>query len=148
MNLMKLKRKIKRKMPKFLRQDTHRVKRLKNKPKWRRPKGMHSKVRRKEKQKGKMPSPGYRTPKRVRGLHPSGLIPVIVNNLEELKSIGKKKEGAIISSRVGKKKKLEMLDYANKHKFTILNVKINEKNIKKEETSKKKSKVKEKKKND
>lgn len=141
---LKLRKKIKKKKPKFARQDSHKVKRLKHERNWRRPKGHHSKVRRKEKQKGKMPSLGYRSPRKSRFLHPSGFEKILVSNLSDLKDI-KKNQGIIIRN-IGKKKKIKIIEYALKNKIKVLNLREPEeflKKIKKEiEAKKEKKKIK------
>lgn len=54
---------IRKKKPKFIRQDTNRAKKFKIK--WRKPKGMHSKLRLNKKGHQKSPSQGYRAPKKL-----------------------------------------------------------------------------------
>jgi large subunit ribosomal protein L32e len=112
----------KKKKPKFLRQDWHSLKRLKR-VKWRKTKGSQSKMRRGEKGKAAMPHVGYRTDKKTRSLHPSGFREVIVHNLSELQGIDTKKEAARIASKVGKKKRKEILEKAKELKIKILNPK-------------------------
>lgn len=147
--LLELREKIKKKKPKFIRQNKSK-KSLEEK--WRQPKGMHSSLRKKRLGKGKHPSPGYSSPKAVRGLHKTGLKQVVVNNVPELTKLDAKTEGAVIHARVGKKKKVEMLKEAEKQKITVLNVKDPKtfiKNVedliaKKKETKKQKEERKEK----
>jgi large subunit ribosomal protein L32e len=112
----------KKKKPKFLRQDWHSLKRLK-KVKWRKTRGSQSKMRRGEKGKAKMPRVGYRTAKKLRSLHPSGLREVIVHNVAELQDIDVKKEAARIAAKVGKKKRKEILEKAKELKIKVLNPK-------------------------
>lgn len=108
-----------RKKPKFLRQSWQAYKRLGKK--WRRPRGMHSKLRRKEKDKGKMPSSGYRAPKELRYLHPSSLREVLVHNVNELQYIDTKTQAAKIAHTVGKKKRVDILKKAEELKIKVLN---------------------------
>ena len=56
----------------FKRQEYARYKKLGTK--WRRPRGKTSKMRRYEAGKPAMPAIGYRTPKAIRDLHPSGCL--------------------------------------------------------------------------
>jgi len=104
-------RKKKRK-PKYIRQDWWKKSRLgkgrKKKQKWRRPKGRHSKVRERRKGKPKRPEVGYGSPKEVKGTI-NGLRPIIIRNLKDLEKVDKEKDIAIISSNLGKKKKIEIL---------------------------------------
>ncbi|WP_088336245.1 50S ribosomal protein L32e [Methanopyrus sp. KOL6] len=117
--LLKLREELKRKKPKFRRQEWHRYKRLGEK--WRRPKGRHSKMRRKLKNRPKMPNPGYGSPKKVRGLHPSGYEEVLVYNPKDLEKIDPKRQAARIASRVGKRKRQEILDKAEELGIVVLN---------------------------
>jgi len=107
------------KKPKFLRQGAKAYKRLGMK--WRRPKGIHSKLRKGLKSKGKKPSIGYRTPKTLRGLHPSGYREVLIQNLNDLEKIDVKKEAVRISRKVGKKLKMKILEMAKELKIKVLN---------------------------
>ena len=93
------------------------------KSRWRFPRGKHSKVRQMHKGRPALPNPGHGSPAALRGLHVSGLKPVIVSNLNELLKININTEGAIISGKVGNKRKLELLNLANEKKITLLNVK-------------------------
>jgi len=141
---LELRKAIKKRKPNFLRQDAQRVKRLAKK--WRQPKGMHSKIRRKFGGKRVQPSPAYSSPKEVRGLHPSGLKEVRVENPKGLEVVNPKTDGVIISSKVGIKKKIAILKEALKLKLTILNEKQPENFIKQveERLSKKKEELKKK----
>jgi large subunit ribosomal protein L32e len=98
----------------------HSYKRAK-KAKWRRPKGSQSKMRKKIKFKGKMPSKGYMAPKELRYLHPSGYKEVLVYTTKDLEKINPEKEAARIASKVGKRKRIEIMKKAEKLKIKILN---------------------------
>ena len=119
MNLLKFRKILKSKKPKFLRQNWFRLKRLGKK--WRRPKGRHSKLRRSFKAKGFKPNPGYGSPKSVRGFHPCGLREVLVFRPQDLEKIDPKTECVRISSSVGKKKRMEILKKAEELKIKVLN---------------------------
>ena len=55
-----------------------------------------------------MPDSGYRMPKPLRNVHTkTGLHIVHVTTQQQLKTIDAKKQGIIISSKMGKRKKLE-----------------------------------------
>ncbi len=75
---------------------------------WRRPRGIDNKQRLKLKSRPPMPEIGYRKPRSVRGLHPSGLKPVIVYNPKMLENIDKDKVIVIVGRTVGKRKRLEI----------------------------------------
>jgi large subunit ribosomal protein L32e len=122
--LLELKSKIKERKPNFIRQDTHKRKKLSIK--WRKPKGIHSKIRHHFRGRSKMPSPGYKSPRKVRRLHDSGLKIVLVHSTDDLKSIKKEGEGIIISKTVGMKKRLAILKKAKESNINILNVNVDE----------------------
>ncbi|NPB02009.1 MAG: 50S ribosomal protein L32e [Methanopyri archaeon] len=117
--LLKLREELKRKKPKFRRQEWHRYKRLGEK--WRRPRGRHSKMRRKFKGKPKMPNPGYGSPAKVRGLHPSGYEEVLVYNPKDLEKIDPERQAARIASRVGARKREEIIKKAKELGIVVLN---------------------------
>jgi large subunit ribosomal protein L32e len=111
----------KNKKPAFVVKESHYQARVKKR--WRFPRGRHSQVRQMHKGKPAMPQPGYGAPRIVRGLHSSGLFPVVVRTSNELIAINVDKEGAVIASTVGNKRKLELLKLAEGKKISILNVK-------------------------
>ena len=110
----------KKKKPHFIRQDAHKKKRLGNK--WRKPKGLHSKMRLGFKGHPRKISSGYGSPKLVEGADRTGLMPKIICNRQDLEGL-KEKEGAVISGSVGKKKKLEMLNLAIEKDIAVINIK-------------------------
>ena len=91
--------------------------------KWRRPKGLHSKLRLNIRGKLKNVSQGYRSPKKIRGLHKSGLEVIRVASSKELIELDAKKHGIVISSTVGKKKRVDILKKAKELNFNVLNIK-------------------------
>ncbi len=107
------------KKPQFKRQEWFRYKKLGEK--WRKPKGKTSKRRRYEARKPVMPSIGYGSPRRTRGLHPSGYRDVLVSNPTELELLDPKVHAGRISSQVGKRKKEIMLQKAKELGIKILN---------------------------
>ena len=115
--------KKKKKKPKFLRQMWKAYKRIR-KVKWRRPKGSQSKLRKRMKGKGAVVSIGYGSPKEVRGLHPCGLKEVLVHNPKELEKVDPEREVVRISSRVGKKKRIEIIKKAEELKIKVLNPQV------------------------
>jgi len=118
-NAIRTRRKQKRKKPGFIRQEGKIMKKLRTV--WRRPKGKHSKLRQNEKSRGKHPSPGYGSPKAVKGLTRSGSKQVRVSNLGQLKGINNKTEVALIAGSVGKAKRTQMIEHAKKHGIKVLN---------------------------
>ena len=113
---------IRKKKPKFRRQEYHKRKRL-QKVKWRRPKGFHSKLRVFHKSKGKRVKVGYGSPKKFRGLHISGKEIVLVHTLTELKSLKKETQIAVLSRVLGTKKRLVILNEAKKLGIVFDNIK-------------------------
>jgi large subunit ribosomal protein L32e len=103
----------------FKRQEYSRYKKLTTT--WRKPRGKSSKMRRYEAGKPRMPSIGYRTPKAIRFLHPSGFKDVLVKNLNELENLDPSNDAARISATVGKKKKLVLLEKAEELGIKVLN---------------------------
>jgi len=132
---VELRRRVKKKKPDFVRQESWRYKRLKEN--WRRPRGIDNKMRRKIKGWPVTVSVGYRGPKVARGLHPSGYKEVLVHNAEELKKINPKTEAVRIAHAVGKRKKARILVEARKRKIRVLNFK-EEKEAAKEEVAEEK----------
>lgn len=122
--LLELRNNIKNRKPEFIRQDNPKRKKLNDK--WRKPKGIHSKIRHHFKGRRKMPSPGYKSPADVRGLHSTGLKIVIVSSIGGIENIIKESEGAVISKAVGMKKKIEILKKAKELNVKILNINADE----------------------
>lgn len=110
------------KKPHFKRQEWHRYKKLGDK--WRKARGKTSKRRRYEARKPAMPSIGYRTPRKTRGLHPSGYLEVLISNPQELEDLDPQTQAAMIRSKVGKRKKEKILEKAKELKIKVLNKEI------------------------
>ena len=131
--LLELRNKIKEKKPDFIRQDN--PKRMKVNYKWRKPKGIHSKIRHKFKGRRKMPSPGYKSPRKVKGMHSSGLRIVNISSIEKLSGIKNELEGIIVSQSVGMKKRLAIFKKAKELDIKVLNINVDQ-HIKKIENTK------------
>ena len=123
-NLLEIRKELKERKPDFIRQDTHKRKKLSIK--WRKPKGIHSKIRHHFKGRRKMPSPGYKSPGKVKNLHSSGFKIINIASVENLKEIKKESEGIIISKNVGMEKKLKMLKMAKELDIRVLNLNVDE----------------------
>jgi large subunit ribosomal protein L32e len=108
-----------KKRPHFLRQEGFRFKRLGDT--WRRPRGMHSKMRRHYKYRPPVVSIGYRGPQKVRGLHSSGFEEVMVYNPTQLDGIDPKQQAVRVGGGVGYKKRLEIETKADKLGIRVLN---------------------------
>lgn len=117
--LLEIRRIKKSKEPDFIRQESWRYVRVK--PNWRRPRGIDSKMRLKKKGYPKSPNIGYRGPKLVRGLHPSGFREIIVHNVKELEGIDPNRYAIRIASSVGRKKRLKIIERADQLGIRVLN---------------------------
>jgi len=116
-----IRRQIKKRTPHFLRDEGFRYKRI---PKnWRRPTGYTSKLRMNLKYRPSKVRVGFRAPKLVRGLHPSGFQEVIIHTVKELDTIDMKKQAVRIGGTVGTKKRLMIAKRASELDIRILNMK-------------------------
>ena len=109
----------KRKKPKFRRQESWRYKRVKNT--WRKPHGIDSKMRKKVKGWPPSPTPGYRSPKKTRGLHPSGFVETGVQAVDDLGGIDPELQAIRIARTVGGRKRAEILALAAERGIHVLN---------------------------
>jgi len=118
-SLLKSKIRKARKTPRFRRQELWAQATLKHT--WRRPRGKHSKMRKQERGRGRIPKPGYGSPAAVRGLSRQGFLRVRVFNPSDLKMLNPAKEKAVIASTVGRKKRLEILRKAEELGVAVSN---------------------------
>lgn len=125
--LMKLREKINKKRPSFRRVESWRYKRVKDP--WRKARGIDSKTRKKKKSGVKSPSIGYRGPKKVRGLHPSGYEEVRVTTINDVINLNNKQHALKISGKLGAKKRIVLINYCQKRGFKLLNLGISHKEI-------------------
>jgi len=115
----KLEMKKARKLPEFKRQEWFRYRRLGER--WRRPRGLHSKMRRHMKYRPPVVRVGYRTPVEVRGLHPSGFSEVLVYNPSQLEGVNPEREAVRIARTVGTRKRIEIIERADTLNIRVLN---------------------------
>lgn len=118
--MLELKEAIKKKRPKFVRQDSH--KKAKLKPNWRKPRGLQSKMRLQKKGYRRIVKVGWRSPALVRGLNRYGLKEVLVNNVDEIKRLNPEEEAAVIASGTGTKKRINILKAAISMKIKVMNI--------------------------
>jgi large subunit ribosomal protein L32e len=107
------------KKPKFRRQESWRYKRVTDR--WRRPHGVDSKMRKKVKGWPVSPTTGYRSPKKTRGLHPSGFVETRVQTVEDLIGIDPELQAIRIAHTVGNRKRVEILAVAEEKGIHVLN---------------------------
>ena len=125
--LIELRKKMNKKRPSFRRVESWRYVRVKDS--WRKARGIDSRTRIKSKSGVKSPSVGYRGPKKIRGLHPSGYEEVRVVTIDDLKTLNNNIHAIKISTQLGVKKRIQLIDYAQSRGFKILNIGISHKEI-------------------
>jgi large subunit ribosomal protein L32e len=118
--LLSARRKRRMAKPVFVRQESWRYVRLSEN--WRRPRGKDSKMRLSVKGWPKTVNIGYGTPRRAKGLHPSGLKPVLISSRRDLEKAGSP-EGRILvfSSRLGRRMRDVLAKEASSKGFVIAN---------------------------
>lgn len=126
MNQMK-----KKSLPKFRRQEWFRFKRLGEK--WRKPRGGNSKMRVSRSGRPPLVSIGYRSPKATRGVHPSGLTEVLVNNPRDLEGIDGRRQAVRIASGVGKRKREQIIARTKELNLKVLNAGVEKREIERKE---------------
>ena len=109
-------------MSKFLRQDTVRHIKFNRRRSqaWRRPKGIHSKMRKRRNSYPKVVVIGYKSQIDQSGKI-DGLNPVLVHNSKELLALNK--NSLAIIAKIGAKKRIELIKLAQENKIKLLNVK-------------------------
>ncbi|HDJ27296.1 MAG TPA: 50S ribosomal protein L32e [Aciduliprofundum sp.] len=117
--LLELRNRLNRKRPEFRRQEWFRYKRLGEK--WRRPRGLHSKMRKRKKYRPPVVEVGYRGPRLVRGLHPSGFREVLVHRPEDLEGLDPSRVAVRIASSVGGRKREKIIARADELGIRVLN---------------------------
>jgi large subunit ribosomal protein L32e len=119
--LLRVRKLLKSKKPEFLRTLWWKFPKFKNDPKWKRPKGIDNPIRLRLKGRPPMVDVGYRSPTAVRGLHPTGLEPVIVYNAKDLEKLDPAKHIIYIASSVGLRKRIEIIKEAKSKGFRVAN---------------------------
>lgn len=114
----------KEKKKEFKRQNSHKFSRVGES--WRRPRGKHSPMRKKEAHAPKMPGKGFRTPKDIRGLHPSGYEEVLVHNPDNLDDVDAETQAVRIASSVGGRKRAAIAEKADESDLKLLNYSVEE----------------------
>ena len=89
---------------------------------WRKPRGIDNKVRLQVKYRPPIVKVGYRTPRKVRHLHPTGKEEIIVYKVEDLYNVDPLTQVVRIARTVGIKKRLEIIRFAEKFGIKIQNI--------------------------
>ncbi|MBS3146140.1 hypothetical protein J4471_00405 [Candidatus Woesearchaeota archaeon] len=119
-SLLELRKNKKKVKPHFVRRN---YRKLKLRDTWRKPRGLHNKLRLKRKGHIKNPSIGYRSPASIRYMDKNGLIPILISNIHDVNKLDPNKNSLIISSTVGIKNKIKLLEKVAQLDFRILNFK-------------------------
>ena len=117
--LLEVRRRIKQRTPEFKRFESWRYARIDEA--WRKPKGIDNHMRLSVKGWPQLVKIGYRVPKSVRYLHPSGLRDILVHNLAELESLSPETDAARFAAGVGKRKRIELAKRAKSLGIRVLN---------------------------
>jgi len=119
--LLATRRTLDTRRPIFGRQAANRYFRIGRDGAWRRPRGLQSKQRRHYGYRAEIVSIGYRSPARVRGLVPSGFLPVLVHSRNELDGLDARRQAAIIARTVGTRRRLVLEEEARRLGIRVLN---------------------------
>jgi len=118
--LLKLRLKMNRSRPKFRRLNTLKLKRI-DEESWRKPRGIDNKIKWCRKGYPPLVRVGYRGPKATRGLHPSGLVEVLVHRPEDLEGLTPDVHCVRIAHTVGRRKRLQIIDKAKQLGLRVVN---------------------------
>ena len=119
--LLGVRRTLDRRRPIFGRQQANRYARVGRDGSWRRPRGLQSKQRRHYGYRPKIVRVGYRSPAAVRGLVPSGFLPILVRTTRDLETIDGKTQAAVIARTLGTRRRLVLEEEARKLGIRVLN---------------------------
>jgi large subunit ribosomal protein L32e len=123
--LLDLRKKLKGKKPRFVRHDAHKKKRV-SASIWRRPKGRQNKMRLHKKGYARDRSTGFGSPLAVKYLSREGFTRNVVYTQKDIDALTPKTDGVILARTLGARKKLALIDYAQKKGFTILELRVKE----------------------
>jgi large subunit ribosomal protein L32e len=128
LRLMRIRKTKNKQRPSFARYESWRYKKL-SKSGWRKQRGIDNKTRRKNKMGVKSPEPGYRGPKNVRDLHPSGLEDILVMHPTDLDDLNPKFQGIRIARRLGVRKRMQLIEIAQEKGFKIFNIGLSKEDL-------------------
>jgi len=123
-DLLKVRKTLKARKPTFIRQEFDRGTKLEHK--WVKPRGRTNKMRSCLRGQKAMPSIGYSSPKEVKGCLPNGAKVVMIFNVEDLAKVTKE-SAAVVSTQVGARKKIQIIEAAKAKGIKLFNVKEAEK---------------------
>ncbi|MBI5389417.1 hypothetical protein HZB01_03495 [Candidatus Woesearchaeota archaeon] len=117
-----IRKNYKKKKPVFRMQDAHKKARLKQK--WRRPKGIQSKIRLHKKGYRRGVEIGWGSPKDLRGKDPKYcLTPIVVHTLKDIHPLDAAKHSILLGKGMGARKKIDLLKLLKERSFKVLNIK-------------------------
>ncbi|MCI4334399.1 MAG: 50S ribosomal protein L32e [Thermoplasmata archaeon] len=119
--LLTIRRQGVRRRPKFVRTASHRYWRIGRWESWRKPKGQQSKQRRHYGYRPTIVSIGFGSPRRTRGLTPSGFRPCLVRTPAEVDRLDAAREAALIARTVGTRQRLVLEERARERGVHVLN---------------------------
>ncbi len=115
--LLEIKATLKRRQPKFVRQEAYKDRLEK---KWRTPRGLHSKQKANIKGHPALLAKGYQTPRAVRGMTKQGLMPVRVVRVDELAALDPSRH-CVVLGKVGARRAIEIIEAAGEKRLTLQN---------------------------
>lgn len=108
--------------PTFKRPNVGRPSRKRLEDKWRRPRGTDNNQKKKLNRAGALPNIGYRNPKDLRDIHPSGFYEVLISCEKDLENVIDTEGVAVrLSSKLGKKKREMLVQKINEMNLKLLN---------------------------
>ena len=118
--LLRLRAEMNRRRPKFIRMNSWYLARLDDS--WRSPRrSLDNKIRLEKKGFPPRVKIGYRGPKAVRGLHPSGKLEVLIHNPQELEGLDPQYHVVRIAATVGARKRGEIIKKASELGLKVVN---------------------------
>ncbi len=117
--LLRVAESMKKRKPRFRHEQAHRWSRVSDS--WRRVRGIDSATRAKRKGRIAMVEVGYRSPKLVRGLHPSGYTEMLIHRPADLEGLDPDVHAIRIAGTVGLKKRQVIVEKAETLMLKILN---------------------------
>ncbi|VDM01124.1 unnamed protein product [Schistocephalus solidus] len=91
--------------------------------KWRKPKGIDNRMRRRFKGQMRMPKIGYGSAQRTRHMHPDGFKHVLVHNVKELEVLlmQHRTHAGVIASTIAKKNRVKIVERAKELNIRLVN---------------------------